>query len=614
MSQGSEEAEFESLLEYLRDTRGFDFTGYKRPSLRRRLDKRMQAVGIEKHADYLDYLQVHPDEFIDLFNHILINVTGFFRDPQIWDYLSETVISRIIDAREGPIRVWCAGVASGEEAYSVAMLLAEQLGGEQVRQDIKIYGTDVDEEALGQARSATYSARQIESVPPDLLDRYFSRVRDRYVFNKDLRRWVIFGRHDLARDAPISKVDLLVCRNTLMYFNAETQGRILEHFSHALNPGGFMLLGKAEMLFTHLKSFTPVDVKRRIFMKGPQDPALLEPLPPARTEDPLSPSRGHRDREVAFEVGPMAQIMVDGEGFLRMINEKARSLLGLRESDIDRPFSELEISYKPVELRSHLDKAAGSRRPEVLDEVQWSRGPGMTTTLEIGIVPLLRGQSYLGSIVTFQDITEYKALQEDLERSNQELETAMEELQSTNEELETTNEELQSTNEELETTNEELQSTNEELETMNEELQSANEELRSVNDEARGRGEELSGLNRFLESVLSSVQDAIVVLDRDLRVQVWNGRAEDLWGLRPEEAQGESFLSLDIGLPVADLASGLRASLEGREGGVYRTELDAISRKGRTIRCRVTSTPRRGTEGEIRGVTVLMEELDGQGR
>jgi two-component system, chemotaxis family, CheB/CheR fusion protein len=271
LSETAEDRDFEALLDYLRDTRGFDFTGYKRASLARRVSKRMQSVGMEKYSDYLDHLQVHPEEFVPLFNFILINVTGFFRDPQIWDYLSEQILPRIVESKQrtSPIRAWCAGVASGEEAYSVAMLLGEQLGGPGYREDVKIYATDVDEEALAAARQASYSAKQVEPIPPVLRDRYFERVGNRYVFDKDLRRCVIFGRHDLVQDAPISKVDLLVCRNTLMYFNAETQAKILERFQFALNGGGFLLLGKAEMLFTHINAFTPVDLRRRVFTKGP---------------------------------------------------------------------------------------------------------------------------------------------------------------------------------------------------------------------------------------------------------------------------------------------------------------------------------------------------------
>ncbi|HEX9787241.1 MAG TPA: protein-glutamate O-methyltransferase CheR, partial [Candidatus Binatia bacterium] len=212
--------EFEQLLEYLRQNRGFDFSGYKRPSLMRRVTKRMQSVNIESFPEYLDYLEVHPEEFTALFNTILINVTSFFRDDETWKFLAETVLPQIISVKKDdvPLRIWSAGCASGEEAYSVAMLMAEALRKEGLHAKVKIYATDADEEALITARQAVYGEKDVQAVPPELREKYFERVNGRYVLNAELRRSVIFGRHDLVQDAPMSHLDLLVCRNTLMYF------------------------------------------------------------------------------------------------------------------------------------------------------------------------------------------------------------------------------------------------------------------------------------------------------------------------------------------------------------------------------------------------------------
>ena len=211
----------ERLLEHLRRNRGFDFTGYKRASLERRITKRMDDLGIASYADYLDYLEVHPEEFDPLFNTILINVTRFFRDEATWTYLSDEVLPALISRRPATsaIRVWSAGCATGEEAYTIAMVLGELLGPDLFRDRVKIYGTDVDEEALTRARQAIYSEKEVEGVPAALLEKYFDNLDGAFVFKKDFRRQVIFGRHDLVQDAPISKVDLLVCRNALMYFN-----------------------------------------------------------------------------------------------------------------------------------------------------------------------------------------------------------------------------------------------------------------------------------------------------------------------------------------------------------------------------------------------------------
>ena len=205
MNPEEQDQDFEALLEYVRDSRGFDFTGYKRTSLRRRVAKRMDSVRINTYSDYLDYLQVHPEEFPALFDRILINVTAFFRDPQIWDFVQEQVVPKIVQSRgaDEPIRVWSAGCASGEEAYSVAIVLAEAMGVDAFKKRVKIYATDIDEEALAQARAATYPGAQVEPIPPTLLRTYFEETGSgTFSFRKDLRRSVIFGRHDLVQDAP----------------------------------------------------------------------------------------------------------------------------------------------------------------------------------------------------------------------------------------------------------------------------------------------------------------------------------------------------------------------------------------------------------------------------
>src|SRR5262245_5418060 len=221
MAEQERDPEFEELVSYIRDERGFDFTGYKRPSLRRRIEKRMQEVGIESFRAYRDYLEHHQDEFVSLFNTILINVTSFFRDQPAWDYLANETVPRILAAKDDqPVRVWSTGCASGEEAYTIAMVLLEAMGEEAFKQRVKIYATDVDEDALAHGRHAAYPEAAVEPVPAELREKYFDRQNSNYVFRPDLRRSVIFGRHDLLQDPPISRIDLLVSRNTLMYFNS----------------------------------------------------------------------------------------------------------------------------------------------------------------------------------------------------------------------------------------------------------------------------------------------------------------------------------------------------------------------------------------------------------
>jgi two-component system CheB/CheR fusion protein len=614
MSTASANPELEALLDYLKRSRGFDFTGYKRASLTRRIQKRMQVLGVESFSDYQDHLEVHPDEFVHLFNTILINVTGFFRDTPAWQHVAEEVVPRILRNKSGTaaIRVWSAGCASGEEAYSAAIMLAEALGPEAFRERVKIYATDVDEESLLKARHAAYGPRDVQGLSADQLQRYFEMSAGRHVFNKDLRRSVIFGRHDLIQDAPISRVDLLICRNTLMYFNADTQKRILARFHFALNDTGYLFLGKAETLLTQSNIFTPVDLQKRIFAKVPRanlrDRLLL--MAQAGNEEAVNHLASHvRLRDAAFDGAPIAEIVLDLSGILAMANDRARQLFGLVARDLGRPLQDLEMSYRPVELRSLIEQAYAERRAVLLRDVEWPNSPAGPLCLDVQVVPAEdpTGQ-LLGVMIGFEDVTRYRRLQQELRNSNEALETAYEELQASNEELETTNEELQSTVEELETTNEELQSTNEELETMNEELQSTNEELQTINEQLRQRSHELDQTNLFLSSILSSMRSGVTVLDDGLRVQIWNQKAEDLWGLRADEVAGQHFLGLDIGLPLEPLRAPLRASLSG-EVPNSSLVLDATNRRGKAIKCSVTTLPLNHLNGEVRGAILLMEEV-----
>jgi two-component system, chemotaxis family, CheB/CheR fusion protein len=614
LSSSKDDPAFEQLLNYLKQNRGFDFSGYKRSSLMRRFQRRMQVHNLESFNGYLDYLEVHPEEFNHLFNSILINVTSFFRDASAWDYLKQEVIPCIIADKpndDAAIRVWSAGCSSGEEAYTLAIVLAEALGEQQFRARVKIYATDCDEEALAQARQASYVAKNVQVVPEAWRDKYFELVGDRYVFRHHLRRSVIFGRHDLIQDAPISRIDLLTCRNTLMYFDAETQARILNKLYFSLDHKGFLFLGKAEMLLTHASLFRPIDLPNRVFAKVPslgfRDRLFMSP--PAEDRVFSDSFAQHiRLREAAFDSSLVSQIIIDSQGNLLLANEQARMLFSLSVKDLGRPFQDLELSYRPLDLRSPMQTAAAEHRSIVFPNVERHFANGKTQNLEVCVTPLYNSEkNTIGIGISFTDITHFIRLQTDLQRTSQELDTAYEEMQSTNEELETTNEELQSTIEELETTNEELQSTNEELETMNEELQSTNEELQTINQELHQRTDELNQANAFQHSILAGLRSAAIVVDRQFNLTIWSRRAEELWGLRSDEVQGKSLFNLDIGLPVQELRSPIQMCLTG-ETDTQELVLPAINRRGRKIDCHLVITPLLNLEGDRQGAILLMEE------
>ncbi|MFB9902916.1 CheR family methyltransferase [Allokutzneria oryzae] len=603
-------SDLEALLHFIRDARGFDFTGYKRSSLARRIGKRMRDVATPEYADYRDLLETSTEEFDRLFNTILINVTSFFRDAETWSFLQRDVLPDVVDNAADEIRVWSAGCSSGEEAVSLAIALAETLGVEECTRRVKIYGTDVDEEALQDARSGMYSARALDQLTPELREKYFEPNGTRFAFRADLRRRVIFGRHDITRDAPISRLDLLMCRNTLMYFNVETQRQIVDRFHFALREEGYLVLGKAEMLLSDNGRFDVASMRRRVFKRrggrsvsGHPAPAKLDTSAGTEIRDA---SRRRLLRDLVLDSAPNAKIVLDEYESVILINGQARAYFGLTTQDVSRSFRDLEVSYRPTELRSLIEQARTERRTIRLSSVERRRGDDDVQYFDILIQPLWStATTWMGTAITFIETTYVTQLQQDLKRHREDLETAYEELQSTNEELETTNEELQSSIEELETTNEELQSTNEELETTNEELQSGNEELETMNDEMRIRTNELEEARTFLEGVLASVAAGVVVLDGQLRVRSWNRGAQELWGLRADEVRQEGFFTLDIGLPTDQIRGAVESCLAA-SAQVGPVRVEAVNRRGRNMTCLVSCSP---LNGQTDGVVLLMEEI-----
>ena len=577
-----EDPAFETFLQFLKESRSYDFTGYKRPSLIRRVRHRMQAVGLGSYEAYQDMLQMQPAEFTALFNTILINVTSFFRDLDAWDYLRTDILPDLLRAVDGaPVRVWSAGASAGQEAYSIAMLL-HQLMGTRFRDQVKIYATDVDEDALNHARQASYTERQITGMPQAYRDRYLDRVGDRYLVSPDVRRGVIFGRNDLTRDAPISRIDVLLCRNTLMYLNAETQDRVVDRFGFALRPEGVLLLGKAEMLINRSDLFEPVDLGRRLFRRvitGTENAAGAAGQRRAADRAVIADD-AERLRSEILLTNPVAQIAVSAAGRLILVNHRASGMLGISDRDLGRPFQDLEVSYRPLELRSHLVKVTETSTPVWLREVEWRRSGPDPVFVDVHVVPLLDGSGSVGGAsISFTDVTRFRQLRIEVELANRQLEAAYQGLQSTNEELET----------------------------MNGELQSANDERQSTSGQLRHRTQEISELNAFMAAILGSMQGAVIVVDRDLVVRVWTPRACDLWGLRADEAIGHHLLNLDSGLPTSELHPWLRAVVSGQQPAVVDQHLRAVNRRGRPVELRITVTPLQSDEQAPSGALVSME-------
>jgi two-component system CheB/CheR fusion protein len=421
---------------------------------------------------------------------------------------------------------------------------------------------------------------------------------------------VIFGRHDLVQDPPISRIDLLVSRNTLMYFTPSVQTQILSNFHFALREGRYLFLGKSEVLVSRLNLFMPVDLKRRVFVKVANGAVHSRTARQRRARPTaLPPEVADELRDAVFEAAGDPTLVVDRAGTLVLANTHARTLFGLQPKDVGRPLQDLELSYRPVELRSRIEEAYTDGHAVSIRDVEWRLRSGEVRVVDATVTPI-RGtaSALLGCVITFSDVSRYRLLQRALQESKRDVEVAYEELQSAVEELETTNEEIQSANEELETTNEELQSANEELETMNEELHSTNEELQSINDELRDRTDEVNETNAFLESILTSIDAGVVVVDRELRIVAWNKGAFELWGLRGEEAVGQHFLNLDIGLPVEQLRGPFRESFNGEQ--LERVSVPAVNRLGRAVECVLNIVPWRNAAREITGLIVMMEAAE----
>ncbi len=612
MAQQSDEPAFENLIRYIQQSRGVDFRGYKRTSLRRRISLRMEHQHVDTFTDYHSFLETHPQEFVDLLNTVLINVTSFFRDADAWDGLREAVLPRLVEPGRGRdhLRLWSVGCATGQEPYSLAMLLCELLGAPEFSRRVKIYSTDLDEAALNTARHASYLPRDVEGVPEPLLVKYFARTNNHYLVARDLRKSVIFGRHNIVHDAPISRIDLLVCRNLLIYLETDTQNLVLPRLHYALVDDGYLFLGKAETQLARSKLFAPVDTKHRLFRKVPHEWRRINTGGVFLSNDlPRESGSSLQTRllDAIVDNSPSAYLAIDNDDILLFASAGARRMLEVGESDVGRPFQDLSVSYRPLELRSQIDEVRRQTRPIRIEHQGYHRPPSEPIRLTIELAPLMsRNGRQFAVLLTFTETTRTFTLQQELEAAQESLETTIEELQSANEELETTNEELQSTNEELETTNEELQSTNEELETTNEELRSANEELEATNEELRRHSDAFCAYRQYVHAILAGLDAGIVVVDEDLKVRSWNRWSENAWGLREEEVIGLSFSALDIGLPVQQLQSPLDEALAHSKP--TEAVADAHDRRGRPMRCRVRISPLTYDDSATQGAVLLVED------
>ncbi|VIO65146.1 Blue-light-activated histidine kinase 1 [Bradyrhizobium ivorense] len=555
------------IADILRNKTGNDFHGYKQNTFLRRVQRRMQVVQIDDISSYVDFLRNDKDEAQHLFNDLLIGVTEFFRDRKEFDVLESQVIPKIFEGKGAghQVRVWVLGCATGEEAYSIGILLREHMAGLDSVPQVQIFATDIDGRALAAARVGRYRTSIEQDMSAERLARWFVREGDTYCVVKELREMCIFSQHNVIKDAPFSKLDLISCRNLLIYLNAELQNRVIPLFHFALLPERYLFLGNSENVTRHPKLFTPVDRRARIFRKletgtrlPPEFPITTAAgraavdIPPIRA---VGPDVGleRRAQRIAERYAPAYVITDDSFHILHFSGRTGRYIeptAGTATLDL------LQLVHRDLrlELRTALGLAVETNEAAHAEQVQLGVN-GHRVLVDITVEPIQDGSAgHRNFVVLFKDgpIRPVEHAEnnpnalvrtEHVERLESELRAIRERLQATIEELESTNEELKSSNEEYQSLNEELQSANEELETSREELQSVNEELTTVNGELAHRVQELTRATSDLKNFLESTQIATVFLDNDLKVM----------NFTPAITQLLHLVETDVGRPIAHI-------------------------------------------------------------
>ncbi|CAN7602548.1 PAS domain-containing protein [Pararhizobium sp. LjRoot235] len=562
----------DAIYAVLRGQSGHDFSGYKTKTFFRRVRRRMQLAQITSAETYIGRLRTDPGEAQSLFRDLLINVTAFFRDADAFKALGEIVIPRLFEGRttSDTVRVWVPGCATGEEVYSIGILLREYMDTLTEIPRVHIFATDIDEPAIAVARAGRYPEALLEGVSAERRRRFFDIDGASYVLSKEVRKLCIFSPHSVIRDPPFSRMDLVSCRNLLIYFGRDVQERVIPAFHYALKPGGYLFLGSSESISQHGSLFATVDKKHRLFQarehaaNAPRLPPMLasslstggnarsgERSPAARF-----PLRQTVEAHVLERYSP-AHVVVNAEGDVVYYSAKTGKYLEAAQGAPTRQLVTLARRGLRLDLRSGLREAIETRATIVRDNIAIDEDGDRVQFVTLTIEPLAdRDHGEALFLVLFEPVGAARNRTE-LEREEQsacstaelerEVRDTRERLQSTIEEYETALEELKSSNEELVSVNEESQSTNEELEASREEMQSLNEELNTINAELSGKLEELDRANSDLKNLFEATQIATVFLDRNLVIRNFTPAASTFFNLRPA----------DVGRPLTDLATQL---------------------------------------------------------
>ncbi|HLI19169.1 MAG TPA: CheR family methyltransferase, partial [Rhodanobacteraceae bacterium] len=627
-SEAAERA-LREILELLAARSGHDFRYYKRATVLRRIERRMQVNVQQNLPAYRDFLKEHPEEARALLDDMLIGVTNFFRDRVSFDALERQVIPEIMHGarRDEPVRVWVPGCATGEEAYSIAMLLADQANTLATPPAFQVFASDIDEAAIAFGRAGVYPESIVTDVPPTRLRQFFAKEQNRYRINKQIRDRVLFALHNVLRDPPFSRIDLISCRNLLIYLDREVQTRLLDMFHFALRPGGYLFLGSSESTDGAAAHYEVLDKHHRIYRARPQPRSVRQaasvlPLSAAGATLPAQPAQADQRRGFSFadihqrvlEYYAPPSVIVDREGNIVHLSEHVGRYLRLPGGEPTRNLVAATDPALRAELRSTLFQAVhGNKSTEARVKIEEpGKPPRFVNVVARPFRDPEAGADFV--LVLFDEVEDAlganlePAPEGDVQKSavlqnmEEELQRTRERLQSTVEQYEASNEELKASNEELQAINEELRSASEELETSKEELQSVNEELTTVNYELKTKVEETAKVNDDLQNFIASTDIATVFVDQGLRIKRFTPRATDIFNIIPGDV-GRSLLDITGRLDYPELTNDATTAFESLKV----TEREVHSGDGRWYAVRVL--PYRTGENRIDGAVLTFIDI-----